>query len=197
MVKLTTVKRLGADILKCGTNKVWLDPNEVVELASAGSRNAVRRYIKLGYVVKKPSNAVSRARIREHNRKKRLGRYTGFGHRKGTANARMPRKTLWIRRQRVLRRLLRKYRAAGKIDNHLYHKLYLQSKGNVYKNKRVLIEHIHYEKAEAARSKALAQAAEAHKNKVRAAKARRAERKAAKAQAAREAYDRQVKGIKA
>ena len=54
------------------------------------------------------------------NRKKRLGRYTGFGHRKGTANARMPRKTLWIRRQRVLRRLLRKYRAAGKIDNHLY-----------------------------------------------------------------------------
>ena len=80
---------------------------------------------------------------------------------------------------------------------HRYHKLYLQSKGNVYKNKRVLIEHIHYEKAEAARSKALAQAAEAHKNKVRAAKARRAERKAAKAQAAREAYDRQVKGIKA
>src|SRR5437016_3116970 len=49
---------------------------------------------------------------------------------------------LWMRRLRVLRRLLVKYRTAGKIDKHLYHELYQLSKGNTFKHKRALVEHV-------------------------------------------------------
>ena len=89
-----------------------------------------------------------------------------------------------MRRQRILRRLLVKYRASGKIDKHLYHELYQLSKGNTFKHKRALIEHIHKAKAEKQRERILKEEMDAKRAKTKAARERRLERINAKRNAA-------------
>merc|ERR1711957_960480 len=111
---------------------------------------------------------------------KRKGRHTGTGKRRGTANARLPFKVSWMRRTRVLRRLLKKMRDAKKIDKHIYHSLYMLSEGNQFKNKRVLLETIHSMKAEKVKEKALADQVDARKSRAQSRLGRRAAREAKK-----------------
>ncbi|KAK6430318.1 60S ribosomal protein L19B [Oleoguttula sp. CCFEE 5521] len=180
---LRTQKRLAASVADCGKRKIWLDPNEVNEIANANSRQTIRKLIADGLIIRKPVTMHSRARARELTAARRIGRHRGFGKRKGTADARMPTQVVWMRRLRVLRRLLVKYRAAGKIDRHLYHELYHLSKGNTFKHKRALVEHIHKAKAEAARERALKDEMDAKRAKTKAARERRQERVQQKRQA--------------
>merc|ERR1711868_273448 len=158
MANLRTQKRLAASVVGVGKRKIWLDPNETSEIANANSRHAIRKLYKNGTIVKKPNTIHSKSRARALKESKAAGRHMGYGKRKGTKDARMPQQVLWMRRLRVLRRLLAKYRDAGKIDRHLYHNLYKAAK------------------AEALREKALKEEAEARRVRNRAARERRQQR---------------------
>jgi hypothetical protein len=104
----------------------------------------------------------------------------GIGKRRGTANARLPFKVLWMRRTRVLRRLLKKMRDAKKIDKHIYHSLYMLAKGNQFKNKKVLIETIHGMKSIKTQEKTLADQSDARKDRAKSRLERRGARDAKK-----------------
>merc|ERR1712217_726634 len=157
MVSLKLQKRLAASVLKCGERKIWLDPNEISEISMANSRQNIRKMIRDGFIIHKPQSCTSTFRKKRYKQSKAKGRHKGLGKRKGTKDARMPQKVLWMRRQRVLRRLLKKYRENKKIERDLYHELYLKCKGNQFKNKSVLIENIHNVKQERNRQKKLAE----------------------------------------
>ena len=70
----------------------------------------IRKLYKDGLIMRRQVGMHSRSRVKAMNEAKRKGRHNGPGKRQGTANARMPAQIIWMRRTRVLRRLLKKYR---------------------------------------------------------------------------------------
>ena len=78
MVSLRLQKRLSASVLKCGKRRIWLDPNEVSEIALATSRRTIKKLVKDGLVVRKQVKTHSRANARAHYEQKRLGNHSFY-----------------------------------------------------------------------------------------------------------------------
>ena len=134
MANLAKQRRIAADVLKVGVDRVWIDPESTSDVEEAITRADIRDLIEEGVIKKKPKKGVSRGRARVRALKKSLGRRKGHGSRKGTQGARRSRKRQWIIRIRALRRRLKELRAEGIIDKTLYRKLYNKAKGGEIKS---------------------------------------------------------------
>ena len=131
---LSNQRRIAANVLKIGVNRIWLDPEEKEDIADATTRNDIRDLLESGAIQAKPKKGVSRARARQRDEKRRYGHGTGHGSRKGKKGARTPKKREWITKIRALRNRLKELRADGTLPPNVYCKVYRKAKGGEYKS---------------------------------------------------------------
>lgn len=141
-MNLKNQRRMAASLLKCGVNRVWIDPLRMEDVADAITRTDIKIMIDAGAIKAKQKRGISRGRTRFYKGQRKKGRGRGQGSRKGTSKARKPKKERWIQTIRPIRERLRELRDEGKIDVSTYRKFYLQAKGGVFKSKSHLETHL-------------------------------------------------------
>lgn len=134
-MNLKMQRRLAAEILKVGLDRVWISPEALEEVSGAVTREDIRKLIRDGKIKAKQEKGISRYRARKLAAQRAKGRRRGHGSRKGAKYARYPKKQRWMSKIRAIRRKLRELRDSGKIDKRIYRKLYLLAKGGVFRSK--------------------------------------------------------------
>jgi large subunit ribosomal protein L19e len=133
-MNLTVQKRIAAQVMSCGINRVWLDTERAEEISMAITREDIRKLVHRGLIRKKPEKAISKVRTRQRTLQRKKGRRKGQGKRKGTANARFSKKKRWMQRIRPLRRELKNMRDSRFIEKNVYRRLYRMAKGGAFRS---------------------------------------------------------------
>ena len=142
MTDLSAQKRLAADVLDVGENRVWLDPDAQGDIAEAITRDEIRELVEEGRIQAEESSGNSRGRARERNAKRAYGHQKGPGKRKGKKGARQNEKEDWQSRIRAQRRKLRELRDQGEITPTQYRELYKKAGGGEFRSVRYLLNYI-------------------------------------------------------
>ncbi len=119
-------KRLAAKILRCGKDKVYIDPARLQEVSTALTAQDVRKLIRDGVIRRKPD----KPKIPRRKKKRKKA-----GSRKGPMNARLGKKQKWMTKIRGIRRELKKMKNKGRITSKVYRNLYSKAKGGFFRNK--------------------------------------------------------------
>jgi large subunit ribosomal protein L19e len=125
-------KKIAAKILKCGENRVWLDPTNV-KIKTAITRNDIRRFIKEGFIKKFPEKR--KVKLKE-KRQQRTGSI------KGSIGARESKKTNWLKVVRPQRKILKELKSKNKLSLHAYRAVYKLIKGNFFRSKTHLMTYL-------------------------------------------------------
>ena len=137
-MKLDQVKRLAADVLKVGINRIWVDPEKVGDITEVITKDDVRALIDDGIIKKRKLQSQSRGHARLLAEKKSKGRRKGKGKRKGTVNARTKKKKKWIKTVRAQRDELKilKNEHPEAVAEANYKSVYRKIKGGYYKGRK-------------------------------------------------------------
>ncbi len=132
MSDLSAQRRLAADVLDVGKNKVWLDPDRQGDIADAITREDVRDLVDEGVIQAKEARGNSRGRARERQAKQAYGHQSGAGSRRGPAGGRSDPTDEWRSRIRAQRKRLKELRDAGELDSATYRDLYAKAGGGEF-----------------------------------------------------------------
>jgi large subunit ribosomal protein L19e len=142
MSELSAQRRLAADVLDVGENRVWFDPDAQGDIAEAITREDVRELVAEGTIDADEPSGNSRGRARERDEKRDYGHGTGPGTRRGTAGARRDQTAQWRQNIRAQRRTLRSLRDDGTLSPAQYRELYNMARGGEFDSVRRLRTYI-------------------------------------------------------
>jgi large subunit ribosomal protein L19e len=144
MADLANQKRLAAKVMDVGVTRVWMDPDNLEDIATAITREDIRGLVEAGTIKRRPEVGISRGRARARDIKRAKGHGKGHGNRRGAKGARTPKKELWMKKIRAQRKLLKSMRAETTIDAHTYRIMYRKAKGGEFRNVAHLKSYIAY-----------------------------------------------------
>ena len=133
-MQITNQKKMAAQILKCGVNRVWVDNSYLDQITQSVQKEDIRECIENGWIKAKVVQGTSRVRALKRAEQKAKGRRKGQGKRSGTANARNPRKHRWMKTIRSQRRTLKTMREDKTLTVSKYRHYYLKAKGGSYRS---------------------------------------------------------------
>ena len=142
MTDLRNQKRMAADLLKCGVNRVWMDQDRLEEIAKAVTKDDIRVLIKGKAIKRRQIKGISSGRKKFIADQKKKGRRRGHGSRKGAKYARLPKKERWIKTIRPIRAYLKSLRHENQIDKTTYRRYYRKAKGGEFRSKHHLRTHM-------------------------------------------------------
>tara|TARA_Y100000310_G_scaffold310852_1_gene356561 strand:+ start:12181 stop:12621 length:441 start_codon:yes stop_codon:yes gene_type:complete len=136
-------KRLASRILKVSPKKIKFNLDSEEDVKESITKLDVRGLISRKTIIKIKKPGPSKARARKRQQQQGKGRRRGHGSRKGTKNARLNTKTIWINKIRKQRALLKILKERKKITPNTYSDLYKKSKGGFFRSVRHIKLYIH------------------------------------------------------
>ncbi|MFQ6068112.1 MAG: 50S ribosomal protein L19e [Candidatus Bathyarchaeia archaeon] len=130
-MSLKSQRRLAAEILKVGQNRVWIDPERIDDVEVAITREEIRKLIHERAIQRIPEKGVSRSRARVLHMKKKKGLRKGPGKR---SKPKASKKEIWMKKIRALRRRLRELKEKRVITKSTYRQFYKMAGSGVFES---------------------------------------------------------------